>query len=123
MSIYGESIYFKKCSNCGFKWKSRDSFLTDSNLDIIGYQANFKALTTGLLYFNHSCQGTLAIQAYLFGDLYDGPIFKERATGGEACPGYFLHREELRPCPAQCECAYVREIVQRIKAWQKKELP
>jgi hypothetical protein len=120
MSISLDRIYFKKCSNCGFKWTSRDSFLTDSTLQIIGYQASFKELTTGLLYFNHSCRGTLAIQAYLFGDLYDGPIFKERATGGKACPGYCLHREELQPCPAECECAYVREIVQIIKKWPKR---
>jgi hypothetical protein len=120
MSIFLESIYFKKCSNCGFKWTSRDLFLTDSNLQIIGYQANFKELTTGLFYFNHSCRGTLAIQAYLFGDLYDGPIFKERATGSEECPGYCLHRDELQPCPAECECAYVREIVQIIKKWPKR---
>jgi len=120
MPISIDHIYFKKCSNCGYKWTSRDSFLTDSNLHIIGYQANFKELTTGLLYFNHSCKGTLAIQAYIFGDLYEGPIFKERATGGKACPSYCLNREELQPCPAECECAYVREILQIIKNWPKR---
>ena len=120
MSISIDSIYFKKCSNCGFKWTTRDSFLTDSNLHIIGYQANFTELATGLLYFNHSCGGTLAIRAYLFGDLYNGPIFQERATGGDDCPGYCLHRDELKPCPAECECAYVREIVHMIKNWPKR---
>jgi hypothetical protein len=115
-------IYFKKCPNCGFKWDSRDSFLTDDSLDIIGYQANFKELTTGLFYFNHSCEGTLAIQAYLFGDLYDGPIFATRLTDCEDCPGYCLYREELQTCPAECECAYVREIVQIIKNWPKRTI-
>ena len=113
-------IYFKKCPNCGFIWDSRGSFLADDSLVIIGYQANFKELTTGLFYFNHSCEGTLALQAYLFGDLYDGPIFRDRATGSDSCPEYCLHREDLRSCPAECECAYVREIVQIIKNWPKR---
>lgn len=116
-----KKFYFKRCPNCGFTWDTRDSFLNDSNLDIIGYQANFIELTTGLFYFNHSCEGTLALQAYLFGDLYEGPIFKSCLTGSEACPKYCLHREELQPCPAECECAYVRETIQLIKAWPKKE--
>ena len=119
MSVSIDSIYFKKCSNCGYIWKSRDRFLTDSNLEIIGYQVNFKVLTAGLFYFNHACKGTLAVHAHLFGDLYNGPIFQERATGGEACPGYCLHREELRRCPAECECAFVRELIQTIKNYPK----
>jgi hypothetical protein len=113
-------IYFKKCPNCGLIWDSRDSFLADGNLVIIGYQANYKELSTGLFYFNHSCEGTLAIQAYLFGDLYDGPIFSSRATNGDDCPGYCLYRGELQSCPAECECAYVRQIIQLIKNWPKQ---
>jgi hypothetical protein len=116
----GTGIYFKKCPNCGFQWDTRDHFLSDRNLDIIGYQANFKELTTGLFYFNHSCKGTLAVKAFFFGDLYEGPIFQRRANDSEACPRYCLHREELQLCPVECECAYVREIIQLIKKWPKK---
>jgi hypothetical protein len=113
-------IYFKQCPNCGYRWNTRDEFLMDKSLEIIGYQANFKKLTAGLFYFNHSCRGTLALQAFLFGDLYEGPMFTERATGGDTCPGHCLHREELSPCPAECECAFVREIIQLIK---EKKVP
>jgi hypothetical protein len=43
-------------------------------------------------FFNHTpCLTTLAIKASEFTDLYDGPIFTERATGTESCPGYCLH--------------------------------
>ncbi len=45
--------------------------------------------------------------------------FEERKTSGEDCPGYCLHETELRSCPAHCECAYIREIIQRIKTWVK----
>jgi len=109
------STVFKKCTVCGFQWALRDDFIRDPNIEILGYQVSFEELTEGLFLFNHSCKGTLAISAGEFNDLYDGPIFTERATGSEDCPSYCLHEDELRPCPVQCECAYVREIIQIIK--------
>ena len=114
-----KSTTFKKCTACGFEWGSRDDFLRDANTELIGYQVNFEELTAGFFLFNHSCKGTLSIQTGDFNDLYDGPIFTARATGSEECPSYCLHQEELRPCPAECECAYVREIIQVIKNWTK----
>ena len=112
-------VYFKRCSNCKFEWDSRDSFLGDRNIVVIGYQANFKELLLGLLYFNHSCGGTITIPAYYFVDLYHGPIFDERATGNDCCPEYCLRKEELSHCSAKCECAYIREVIQTIKKWPK----
>ncbi|MFC1816982.1 hypothetical protein ACFL0M_13840 [Thermodesulfobacteriota bacterium] len=97
----------------------RDNFLSDPGLEIVGYQVDFEELTEGIFLFNHSCRGTIAIQAGEFKYLYDGQIFEERATGSDDCPEYCLLQDELRPCPAKCECAYVREIIQVIKNWQK----
>ena len=110
---------FKKCAPCGFEWESLNTFLGDPAIEIIGYQVHFEELETGLLLFNHSCHATLAIQVDKVRHLYDGPIFQERMTGGEDCPGYCLHEDALQSCPAHCECAYVREIIQRIKTWVK----
>jgi hypothetical protein len=107
---------FKACANCGFVWPSRAAFLADPALEVIGYQVNFEELRLGLFLFNHTCRGTLSVAAGVFWDLYQGPIYKERATGGECCPGYCLFREELKACPAKCECAYVREILQILKS-------
>ncbi len=114
-----KAVPFKKCQPCGFEWDSRDDFLGDPNMELIGYQANFDELETGLFLLNHSCHATLAIQASEFRDLYDGPVFAARATGSDECPGYCLRKNELRPCPTECECAYVREIIQVIKGWTK----
>ena len=69
--------------------------------------------------FNHSCKATLSMHANAFWDLYQGTFFTDRATGNDQCPGYCLHPDELSPCPAQCECAFVREILQVIKNWRK----
>lgn len=111
---------FKQCSNCEVEWQTRNCFISDPDIELIGYQANFEKLSTGLFYFNHSCGSTLAIYASTFLDLYNGPIFEGRATGGEECPGYCLHQEELQQCPAQCECAFVREVTHMLKYWPKK---
>ena len=116
-----ENSVFKKCPACAFEWFSRDDLLKDTNIEIIGYQAHFEELTSGLFLFNHHiCKGTFTLPAGSFKDLYTGPVFSERATGEEACSGYCLHEDALNPCPAQCECAYVREIIQLIKHWPKE---
>ena len=113
---------FKKCPNCGFEWSSRRDFLDDPRLEIIGYQAQLEELTAGIFLFNHSCHGTLGIPAGCFEDLYSGPIFTPRATNTEECPGHCLQECDLDPCPVQCECAYVREIIQIIRNWPKRQV-
>ncbi len=110
---------FKTCPLCGCVWSSRSNFLADPGIEIIGYQVCFTALTAGFFLFNHSCAGTLAILVEEFEDLYDGPVYAERKTGTEECPEYCLHKEELARCPRRCECAFVREILQLVRAWPK----
>jgi hypothetical protein len=110
---------FKRCSVCGIVWPTRKALLDDPGLKLIGYQSNFRTLSAGLFLFNHTCRGTLAIMAESFRDLYAGPVFSERATGSDTCGGHCLHEHDLGPCPAQCECAYVREILQIIRNWPR----
>ncbi len=110
---------FKTCPNCGFVWETRNDFLSDASVFIIGYQAHFKDLSSGLFLFNHSCKGTLALKVSAFQDLYHGIVYKKRATGTDACPGYCLHEDILEPCSAECECASIREIVQILRKKNK----
>ena len=83
----------------------------------------FEALKAGLFFFNHDCGTTLALYADQFADLYQGPIFQERLQGGDDCPGYCLNKDELEPCPAACECAFVREIIQCVKQFPPRGTP
>lgn len=106
---------FSECRVCNRQWPCREDFLRDEEVVLIGYQANFVALEKGLFLFNHSCHGTLSVEVHKFADLYQGDIFEQRKTGSESCAGYCLHRNVLKPCPAQCECAYVREILQLLR--------
>jgi hypothetical protein len=117
--LVGDSV--KQCTCCGYVWRTRDAFLGDPQLEIVGYQANFDDLLLGLFLFNHrACGSTIAVPAELFRDLYEGPVYSHRATGTADCPTYCLHKSELAPCPAKCECAYVREILQIVRRWPKE---
>jgi hypothetical protein len=113
------SPHFARCTLCRRAWKTRAEFLADPHLRIIGYQVAFHNLANGLFLFNHSCGTTLARPVGAFQDLYDGPVFASRATGSDECPGFCLRKDELRGCPAQCECAYVRAIIQLLLDWPK----
>lgn len=113
-------VFFKRCTKCHHIWSSRDLFLQDPELKIIGYQANFEELEMGAFLFNHSCKTTMSVWAKDFFDLYHGVIAKNRADGSEECPGYCLDRDELRPCSVNCEYAYVRQIVSIIRSWPKR---
>ncbi len=114
-----ESTSFKTCSKCGFVWPERVSFLSDSQLHMVGYQVDFDELMAGLFLFSHSCGTTFSVPASNFQELYDGPIFRERLNGTEKCPGCCLRGNDLHPCPEKCECAYVLEITQIVSKWPK----
>ncbi len=110
---------FKICPVCKHIWKTRNDFLDDPDVRIVGYQVHFEELTGGLFLFNHSEQATMTVRAGEFIDLYNGPMFADRLTGADECPGYCLKECELRPCPNKCDCAFVREMIQIIKTWPK----
>jgi hypothetical protein len=112
---------FKTCTFCRHVWPSREAFLTDPQISLVGYQAFSPDLVLGLFLFNHLvCKTTLAIHAREFVDLYDGPIYGERLDETEACQGHCKDTHDLEPCAQRCECAYVREVVQLVRQWPKE---
>lgn len=117
---YDSDVAFKVCANCENSWSNREDFLEDPAIRLVGYQAHFEELETGLFLFNHACGNTLALHAAQFTDLYEGPVFKNCKHGSEECPGYCFHAADLRPCPVRCECAFVRETLHRVNHWPKQ---
>jgi len=114
---------FKQCPSCGYVWHKREDFLEDPSVRIIGYQVNFSELELGFMLFNHdTCKTTMALAVSAFRDLYAGPVFAERLTDSNPCPGYCMKQYMLEPCPARCECAYVRTLLQTIRTWGKSEI-
>lgn len=113
---------FKKCGKCGYEWETRKDFLDDENIELVGYQAHFENLELGLFLFNHvNCKTTLSVYAKCFMDLYTGPIFSENKNGQNDCPGFCLEKRSLSPCPVQCECACIRELIDIITKASLKE--
>lgn len=113
---------FRTCS-CGYVWAARDDFLIDPKVVMVGYQVNFEHLREGFFLFNHLAEGcftTLSIPAAEFLDLHEGEIFKERRDGTPECVGHCLHQSDLSPCPARCECAFVRKVVNVVAKWPKQ---
>jgi hypothetical protein len=116
---------FKICTMCQTRWPDRERFLADPALEMIGYQADIQSLENGLFLFNHlveNCKSTIAVRVHQFRDLYDGPVYQKCLIGTEDCAGLCLHRENLKPCQAECECRYVRDLVQIVKNWTKKTI-
>jgi len=99
---------------------NRDTFLADPNLEIIGYQACFDDVRTGLYLFNHTCRTTLAVKVMDFEDLYEGPVYDKVMKGSDQCSGYCLDVNVLEPCSAGCKYARVREVIQIIRKWPKE---
>lgn len=111
---------FKNCPNCFAIWATRNQFLSDNDIVLVGYQVNFSKLHNGLFLFNHiSCGATLALYVGVFDDLFQGKKYDKPLTGTADCPGYCLYHGQLERCPAECECAYVRDVMQLIRQWPK----
>ena len=114
---------FTKCNVCGERWGLQREFLHDSKVDIIGYQVDFVSLPDGFFLFRHEkCKNSLSVRVGDFADLYNGPIYDNKKEEVDKCPDFCLRVNDLRPCPEKCECAYVREIIQKIKKWPKQAI-
>ncbi|MFC1691997.1 hypothetical protein ACFL1R_00655 [Candidatus Latescibacterota bacterium] len=106
---------FTHCPKCETVWNRRIDFLSDTSTAIVAYNPDFEYLNQGTFVFKHdTCDSNIELQVINFNDLYNGQIFTERKTGTKNCPEYCLNSSELRPCPEECECAYVREIMQTL---------
>ncbi len=114
---------FKRCNKCGSKWENRDDFLSDKNIDVVGYQVFFKNLKLGVFLFNHSCNTTMAVEAKFLLDLHDGTFSLERNPDSRECPGRCLNDNIMSPCSSDCRCAFISEIMKVIKNYAASHLP
>ncbi|MFP4458937.1 MAG: hypothetical protein ACLFSQ_05055 [Candidatus Zixiibacteriota bacterium] len=65
---------FHKCPSCGKIWRTRDEFLDDPDLVVIGYQENYPQPGQGFFLFNHNCGTTTGVSVDKFADLYYRPL-------------------------------------------------
>ena len=105
---------FKSCGLCSRWWPTRDEFLSDPTIYVVGYQADVQAIERGLLLFRHksaSCGTIIAIPISEFLDLYTGPRYPENRALTPGCPRYCLDKDQLARCDVLCECAAARETI------------
>lgn len=113
---------FKTCPFCSHDWPTREDFLADPETAPVGYQIDPQDLVLGIFLFNHlECKTTMAIEARAFADLHTGPVYQERMSGSDECLGRCHDESDMDPCDNECECAWVRDVLQAIRSWPKKE--
>jgi len=109
---------FKTCSVCGAVWATRRDFLADPEVVLCGYQPDFEDLDRGLFLFTHDrpgCGTTFAIPVAAFADLVPRPILSARLNDPDNPPAPCCRGNGLGPCPMQCECAFVRDVLRIIR--------
>jgi hypothetical protein len=108
---------FKICPKCAYTWKSRDDFLGDPSVCLVGFQANFKETEPGHYFFNHilgdnHCDTTLAVEVETFLSLYKGNMFTHIKFGSPTCEEHCSSVADLDQCPVECKNAVARKIMQ-----------
>jgi hypothetical protein len=116
-------MQFKQCPKCGYEWNKRIDFLSDPDIEVIGYQANLEAPNEGLYLFNHNmenCRSTISIITKHFFDLHKDKIHLELKFKTPECEGLCLKAKEMNTCRASCSMAHFRSILRVLVAWPKK---
>ncbi|UCD56988.1 MAG: hypothetical protein JSV16_14405 [Candidatus Hydrogenedentota bacterium] len=109
---------FRKC-DCGQTWKTRDEFLHDRNVKIVGYQPDFVNHRYNHFLFHHrakSCGQYLGVRASDFSDLREKECVDDLCIGQEQCPGYCTDTLDLRICSVTCRNASDRMIASKIRS-------
>ena len=107
---------FKECTLCKTTWSTRSKFIYDPEVRLIGYQMKVNNIERGLLLFNHlACKNTLALDVEQISDMYEGPVYTQNKHASKECPLYCLSQGNFERCPVQCSCAYVREVMNKIR--------
>jgi hypothetical protein len=113
-----DSPLFKQCTACHVSWFSRQDFLRDPAVSLVGYQMFEPELSHGMLLFDHQdCGTTLALKVAAFADLYDGPIFSARLQKSPECPAHCFDVSNLEDCGTECCGNWVRVVLQKVLRW------
>lgn len=109
---------YRKCE-CGYIWKTRDDFLRDKKLKIVGYQPDFINHKYNHFLFQHAAKGCgqfFGVRASDFHDLREKECANELCFAKEECPGYCKNTVDLRVCSVNCRNASDRIVAAKIRS-------
>ncbi|MCE5240868.1 hypothetical protein LLH23_20585 [bacterium] len=115
---------FKTCPLCGEHWATLEDFVQDRLLALEGYTAAFDDPGRGLVFVTHRprrCGTTMTIPAARLLPLHRGPVHPELRKGGSDCRRLCLDRRRLEECDAPCAMAWVRSVMQCLRAHEVPE--
>jgi hypothetical protein len=108
---------YRTC-DCGKTWKTRDAFLRDKSVKILGYQPDFVNHKYNHFLFQHGtrkCGTFFAVRASDFSDLREKGCPNQLCFGSDECPGYCTNTFDLRVCSVTCRNATDRAIASKIR--------
>ncbi|RJP71842.1 MAG: hypothetical protein C4532_06955 [Candidatus Abyssobacteria bacterium SURF_17] len=112
-----QSASYRTCE-CGHAWKTRDDFLRDKNVKIVGYQPDFVNHKYNHFLFQHTMKGCgqfLGVRASDFQELREKECANELCFAKEQCPGYCKNTLDLRVCSVNCRNASDRMVATKIR--------
>lgn len=109
-------ILFKQCPCCGAVWESRQEFLSDPAIHLIGYQPLLTPDMAGFFLFNHArCGTSLGLALAVFQDFAEELEAPEPARREGEVRSWCLVESGGPDCPPKCLCRVVRQISARIE--------
>ena len=122
------ALYFKTCLLCNTSWYTVDDFIRDPEVDIIGYQPHPAKTGAGLFIFGHRhCNSSISVRLDALSELQVcltrdaesvyiiGPDMIQESCSTATCFENCLRKTDSANGNLQCECSYVREVMQIIK--------
>lgn len=109
---------FKVCPNCRARWERRDSFLSDPQVSLSGYQLFGDETGEGMFLFQHeteACGTSMAIDASLLADLHDDLIRTGRIPASSASLVVDGNRRKEGD-------SIVPDVLDKVQHWPKHRL-
>jgi DNA-binding CsgD family transcriptional regulator len=114
---------FRHCPTCLTKWSFRGAFLSDPEVEFLGYHPLSGGNPAGVMLFKHmGCGTNLPCPLEWFQPLTNLPMLGgscSAGAGGDHCLGQ--GQDPSTPCPLRCVCAFVWHVTQVIRGWPRQK--
>jgi hypothetical protein len=118
-----DELPFRTCGMCRKPWATRQDFITDPSLRLLGLQAVPDYPDANLLVYEHDCGTSVSVLASRLRDLVaaeePGEAELPLLRGSEECGGFCNRLESLEACGRRCRNARDRRLTLWLAEQQK----